>query len=60
MMLQIYIDWIFWLLIVHFYEKYLRKIGEIIDIDDSVIYYTSKLTKKFSAKMILLHIIWLI
>lgn len=57
--MEIYIDQVFRLLTVLFYEEYLGKIGGIIYIDDGVAYYTFKLIKKFYTEVELLYMIWL-
>lgn len=58
MTLEIYVNYVLQLLAILFYKKYLGKIGEIIYLDNSALYYTSKYTKKFCTKVELLRIIW--
>lgn len=59
MILEIYVDQVFWLLTILFYKKWLRTIKKTIYMDNSTMYYMSKYTKKFCAKMRFLYIIWL-
>lgn len=57
--LEIYINQVYQLLVVFFYKEYLGEIGKIMYMNDSTIYYTSKLTKKFHIEVRLLYMIWL-
>ena len=58
MISKIYIDQVLQTLAVPFYEECLRKIREMIYIDDSARYHISKYTKKFCTEVGLLRMIW--
>lgn len=55
---EIYINQVFWLLAIFFYEKCFGEIEKMIYINIGAAYYTSKFIKKFYTKLGLLYIIW--
>ena len=55
---EIYNDQVFQPLAVSFSKECLKEIGKMIYIDDGTRYHMSKYTKKFYAKVVLLHMIW--
>ncbi len=57
MILEIYVVQVLQPLTVLFYKECLGEIGEIIYMNDSAAYHTSKLTKKFCAEVGVLSII---
>lgn len=56
--LEIYVNQVFQLLALSFYKQYIRRIGDMIYMDNSAIYHMLKYTKKYCYEVEFLYIIW--